>query len=116
MENLKPRQIQEDFVTPLINLVGELNSDIQMLESLVKEGINPKGYVPLNIATAKKGLGAIKKLRRELRDKLEGMKDGTFLWRSMNWRNESRKEGRKRSNTHVKYVLTCVTYALQLNL
>lgn len=93
MENLKPGQIRDEFVTPLMSLVGELNQDILKLESLIKDGTNPRDYIPLNVSSAKKGLGFLKKLRREIHGKIEGIQEGTFLFREREL--EKRKEQRR---------------------
>lgn len=91
MKNYGPDDLRQVFVTPLISLVSAINQDISTLETMIKEGTASRGYVPLNDATAKKGLGMLEKLQRELNGKLAGIKNGTFIYREMQLERQKQK-------------------------
>lgn len=81
MENYTANKIREEFMAPLMLIAAEFAEEAKKLEKLIESGECPKDFIPLNVASARKGIGFLKKLRREIGHKLEGVKDGTFLWR-----------------------------------
>lgn len=97
MENYRPDQLRDEFVAPLISLIGEFTTDIQVFENLIKSGNCPKDYLPLNVVSAKKGIGFLRKLRRELHDKIEGVQDGTFQYRELALEKQRQKYHEKKS-------------------
>lgn len=101
MENYSPDRIRDEFVTPLIGLIGEFTADIQTLDNLIKQGSAPRPYLPLNDATAKKSVGYLKKLRRELHDKIAGIQDGTFKYRELEL-EKKREKYKQEKKSHKK--------------
>lgn len=81
MEDRTAKQIQDDFVAPLIQLIGDFTEDIRLWDRLIADKKSPHDYIPLNVKSAAKGITMIRKMRRELRKKLEEINEGSFLWR-----------------------------------
>jgi len=81
MEDFTAKQVQNDFVSPLIQLIGEFTDDLKMWDRVIAEKKAPHEFIPLNMKSAKKGINFIRKARRELRKKLDEIDEGSFLWR-----------------------------------
>ena len=98
MENYTADKIREEFIAPLMGLVADFTEEVKQLDLLVKSGTSPKDYLPLNATTAKKSIGFLKKLRRELHAKIEGVQDGTFLYREKELAKKREKYSKEKKN------------------
>lgn len=74
-------QIRQQFVDPLMQVVADLSSSLPGLESLVKDGKIPAGGLPITDRGAIRGIAELRKLKRQLRDKIEGANDGLLMLR-----------------------------------
>lgn len=81
MENYSAERIREDFISPLTRLVGEFAQALDEMERMRRDGVLKKDYLPLNATMPKRALGTLRKLRREITDKLEGVRDGVRVFR-----------------------------------
>jgi len=106
MKNYSSDDLRQIFVTPMISLVSAINQDISALEAMIKDGSAPREYVPLNDATARKGLGMVEKLQRELNGKIAGIKNGTFLYRETQLKRQKEKYQEKKKTHKNNYALT----------
>jgi len=53
-------------MTPLMILSADFAELAKSVDRLAAENKNPAGYLPLNVASARKGIGFLKKLKREI--------------------------------------------------
>lgn len=98
MENYTAERIRQEFLNPLIGLVGEFTTLLTEMQRMSESGELPKDYVPLNTAMALKGLGNVRKLKREFHDKLEGIRDGAKIYRETELkRAKERREAERRA-------------------
>jgi len=84
-----PAEIREQLIDPLMAAISKLSTCVGKLESLVKDGTLPSDGMPLQPATAIRGMKHIKAFARQLDNKIESALDGTLLARE---RERLRKE------------------------
>lgn len=103
MENYTPERIRQDFVSPLLKLAADLNSLADDLQKASDDKVITRDYLPLNSKMPLNGVALLRKLHREIRDKLEGAKEGMRIWRETELRRKreeyaAQKSKRKKKN------------------
>jgi hypothetical protein len=102
MQDYTAEKIRQDFVSPLLTIIGELNTLANELDSAAKSGELPYDYLPLNYGMPLRSIGQIKKLSREIRDKLDGAKDGLKIWRAADLARQKERYAAKKASSGKK--------------
>jgi len=95
VENYTAHRIRTEIVAPLLDLLGQFNEHAKNLETAAKAGEIPRDYLPLNDGEPLKGIKLLGKLSREIRDKLQGAKDGLRVWREQELADKAKKYAEK---------------------
>lgn len=78
MPEYTPEELREQLLTPLTMLLSDFSQAIGRMDSLRKEGKLPGERIALRAVGAIGAIKTLRKLKRELNDKLEAATDGTL--------------------------------------
>jgi hypothetical protein len=104
MPQYTPDQLRSELVNPMTVLVSQFSEGVSQMEALMRSGKIPAGGLPLTGVMAIKALATIRKLRRDLFDKLEAAQDGSLedLERKRVDMANRRKSGKPKDKPHGK--------------
>lgn len=99
MDKLTPKQLREEFILPLAQIVSALTEEAAAIESAITGGTLPTGYLPLNAKMAKRGLALLDKFRGDMETRRKAIATGVYRYREetlAQMREEYKAKGKKK--------------------
>lgn len=96
LQQLTSEDLRRRFAAPLAELAVQFGHDAERLADAVQTKKVPREYMELNVKRAEAAIQLLRSFhRREVRDKLEDMLEGTYRWRDAE-RRAGRGQRKKR--------------------
>lgn len=99
MDKLTSKQLREDFILPLAQLVSALTTEAAAIDAAITAGTLPTEYIPLNAKMAKRGLALLDKFKSDIESRRKAIATGVYRYREdmlAKMRDKYREEKKKK--------------------